>query len=211
MLLVALLTVACGDDSGLAETGGDEGANGATTTLAPGGATTTAGPIRVAGAITVGGENLPNADAGDGAAVGMTAPEVTGPGFDGELLTFANGEPRVVVFLAHWCGHCQAELDELGAWLAAGNTLPAGVAIQSISTREAPDAANYPPEKWLAAEGWEHPVMVDDTAETLAQAFGLSGTPMWVAINAEGTVVARVSGTQGPETIVALMNTALSA
>ena len=178
LLLVALL-VACGDDSGLTEVGSDQGAGGATTTLAAGGATTTEGPFRVADAITVVGENLPSADAGDGAAIGMAAPEVTGPSFDGSPLTFANGAPRVVVFLAHWCGHCQAELDELGAWLAAGNTLPPGVAIQSISTREAPDAANYPPEAWLAAAGWEHPVMVDDSAETLAQAFGLRGTPMW--------------------------------
>ena len=63
------------------------------------------------------GEVLPRLDASLAAdpAVGMTAPTITASYFDNSETTidFADGQPRVVMFMAHWCPHCQAEVTAL--------------------------------------------------------------------------------------------------
>ena len=44
-----------------------------------------------------------------------------------------DGTPKIVVFLAHWCPHCQAEVPVIQQWLDEGN-LPDDVEMISIST-----------------------------------------------------------------------------
>jgi len=150
--------------------------------------------------VTISGTFLTPLAGGTDAAVGAIAPEVTGFGFDGHPVTFSNGAPRAVLLLAHWCPHCQAEVDELSAYLTDHN-LPDGVEIETISTWVDPGRGNYPPSKWLNGVSWPFTVLADDESFTAANAFGLSGTPMWVFIDANGVVVERVSRI-GPETLV---------
>ena len=122
------------------------------------------------------------------AAVGMTIPTVTAPGGSIAL----DGRPKVLLFLAHWCPHCQAEVPVVQAWLDAGG-LPEGVDLISVSTSIDPSRPNYPPEDWLAREGWTPPTIVDPTG-AVADAYGLAAFPFWVFVGDDGTVRSRMTG-----------------
>lgn len=127
------------------------------------------------------------------AAVGELAPTLAGASFDGSRVTLGgSGRPAIVVFLAHWCSHCQAEVPQVQAWIDSGG-VPDGVDVVSISTAADSAAPNYPPETWLAREGWTPPVMVDPTG-SIATAFGLSAYPYFVFVDADGTVAGRTTG-----------------
>jgi cytochrome c biogenesis protein CcmG, thiol:disulfide interchange protein DsbE len=130
-------------------------------------------------------------------AIGRAAPAVTGSSFDGTAVRLANdGTPKVLVFLAHWCPVCQREVPVISSW-AAANGAPQGVAIYGVATGTTSTRPNYPPQAWLEREGWPFPVMADDADGSAANAFGLSGYPYFVAIDAGGNVVDRQSGAIG--------------
>jgi len=132
-------------------------------------------------------------------AVGQPAPEVTGQGIDGsanagqDVTIGATGQPQLLVFLASWCPHCQAELPELVEWLDAGN-LPDNVELTAVVTGLDSTRPNWPPNDWLEREGYTGQTIVDDADGTIAQTYGMSGTPFWVAIDGNGQVVARAAG-----------------
>jgi thiol-disulfide isomerase/thioredoxin len=135
------------------------------------------------------GGSLPQFQAPDGdPAIGMTIPTVTAPGGSITL----DGKAKVLMFLAHWCPHCQAEVPLVQAWVDAGN-LPADVELISVSTAIDPSRPNYPPDAWLEREGWTAPVITDE-AGTVADAYGLAAFPFWVFVNADGTVAGRLTG-----------------
>ena len=157
---------------------------------APGGS----GSGAAAEAPTITGTPLATFEGADGdPAVGQPAPEVIGKDFTGKPVTIAaDGRPKVVVFLAHWCPHCQQEVPVIQAWVTAGG-VPTGVDLVSVATGIDPSAPNYPPEAWLAREGWTVPVIVDPT-NSVAAAYGLSAYPFWVFIGPDGNVRARTTG-----------------
>ncbi len=127
------------------------------------------------------------------AAVGLPAPTVVGASFDGRPVTIGgSGRPQIVMFVAHWCPHCQAEVPLVQAWIDQGG-LPDGVDIVTVSTSVNPDAPNYPPDEWLAREGWTPPVMVDPTG-SVSTAFGLQAFPYFVFVDADGDVAGRLTG-----------------
>jgi thiol-disulfide isomerase/thioredoxin len=64
----------------------------------------------------------------------------------------------VVVFVAHWCPHCQAEVPRIVALAKAGKV---SVPIVGVATGTDASAPNYPPSAWLQREGWPYPVLVD--------------------------------------------------
>lgn len=170
---------------------------GGSSTVAPSAASGAAGgsgSAPAAGAPVITGPALadfqgPNGDP----AVGRSAPEVTGADFDGTAVSIrADGRPKVVIFLTHWCPHCQAEVPLIQAWVNAGG-VPAGVDLVSVATGIDPAAPNYPPDAWLEREGWTVPVIVDP-ANSVAAAYGLSAYPFWVFIGPDGNVRARSSG-----------------
>ena len=153
------------------------------------------------GAPTVTGEALSPFGNGADTAVGTLAPSVSGEDFAGNAVEIANdGRPKMIVFLAHWCSHCQAEVPVVQAWFEAG-LLPQGVDIYSVITGTDAARGNYPPSAWLEGEGWTVPVIVDDEANTVASAFGLNAFPYWVFVHADGTVAARTTGETSPETL----------
>jgi cytochrome c biogenesis protein CcmG/thiol:disulfide interchange protein DsbE len=136
-------------------------------------------------------------DTGGDPAVGEQAPTVSGPGRDGTTLVApADGRPTVLLFLAHWCPHCQAEVPVVGDWVEAGN-LPESVDLVGVATATSENRPNYPPSSWLDRENW--PVStIADASGVAAQAYGLSAFPFWVAIDANGTVVERRTGELTP-------------
>ena len=143
---------------------------------------------------TIAGDSLPQFQGGDDDdAVGMVAPTVEGTDFSGNRVSItADGRPKVIVFLAHWCPHCQAAVPLLQTWVSAGGA-PEGVDLVSVATGIDPSRPNYPPDAWLQRERWTVPVIAD-TSNTVAQAYGLPGYPYWVFVGADGKVVARTVG-----------------
>ncbi len=158
---------------------------------APGGS---ASGVDAATPPVISGDPLPRFESPVGdPAIGMPAPAVDGSSFDGSATAIAPGaRPTVVIFLAHWCSHCQAEVPVLQAWVNAGG-LPAGIDFVSVATAIDPGRPNYPPDAWLTREGWTVPVIVDPT-DAVAEAYGLSAFPFWTFIGADGTVRARATG-----------------
>jgi thiol-disulfide isomerase/thioredoxin len=124
----------------------------------------------------------------------MTIPTVIGQSFDGSPVEIApGGKPKVVMFLAHWCPHCQAEVPRLQEWLDT-NGVPTDVDFFAVATGTTDTRGNFPPGNWLRREAWSVRTLVDDEQGTAATAFGLSGFPFFVVVDAQGAVVTRVSG-----------------
>ncbi len=144
-------------------------------------------------------------------AYGQPVPSLSGTAIDGSPLEWTAGErPAAIVFLAHWCPACQAEVAELTGWLAAGNNLPKGVDLLSVVTLVDSNRDNYPPSQWLADEGWPFPVLVDSADNEIAGAFGQAGTPFWVLVYGDGTLALRGSGRLPPEALAELFDRMLT-
>ena len=147
-------------------------------------------PVEVVGEVL---EALPESN--DDSTIGLTAPTLNGYAFDGSNLsvTPGDGKPYMLVFLAHWCPHCNREIPRLIEWQASG-AIPADLQIIGVSTAVASDRPNYPPSQWLVAKGWPWPVMVDSEAMDAAEAYGVSGYPFFALVGADGKVKVRGSG-----------------
>ncbi|MFM7772046.1 MAG: TlpA family protein disulfide reductase [Acidimicrobiaceae bacterium] len=128
-------------------------------------------------------------------AVGMMAPVLTGQGFTGNKIVTTPGTPTLLVFLTHWCPHCQREVPLLVKWNSSGE-IPSGLDVIAITTSTDPASPNFPPSEWLAREQFPAlwPVMTDSGEKTAANAMGVSGFPFFVLIDAEGKVALRISG-----------------
>lgn len=145
--------------------------------------------------VSVEGRPLPGYSPGvDDPAVGMPTPTFKAETFTGSPVNMAaDGRPKVVMFLAHWCPHCQADVRSLQAWLDNGGST-GGVDLYAVSTWADSAKPNFPPSDWLERENWTITTAVDDRENTLAASYGLSGTPMYVFIDAENIVRMRYSG-----------------
>jgi thiol-disulfide isomerase/thioredoxin len=164
------------------------------------------------GSVVVSGAALPgftgSGAIADDPAVGAAMPSVDGADFDGtEVAIGPDGVAKGVLFLAHWCSHCQAEVPRVVEWLATTGGVP-GVEIAAVSTAMDPVQVNYPPDEWLEREGWPTPVLVDDEDGTAFAAFGGTSFPYWVFVDAEGRVVARTAGELDITTLEAFLTLA---
>lgn len=160
----------------------------------PGVTVVPSGPVNF-GDIRVSGAALPEApQAGADPAIGQAVPEIKGEQFNGDALTIpASGTPKVVMFLAHWCPHCQKEVPEISAYLAK-NGMPAGVDLYAVATSSNETRPNFPASKWLVKEGWPVRTIADSEKNAAAAAYGVTGFPYFVAVGADGKVLARTSG-----------------
>lgn len=154
------------------------------------------------GDVTITGTSLPRFDPNlaTDPAIGQPAPTLTGIGPDGGAVTIEPGEddlPMVVAVVAHWCSHCNADMAVLAPHLAAQPL--EGVLLRTVSTFVDEGRENYPPSTWLKRMEWPGPAILDSPESAGADAFGASGTPFWVFIDAEGRVVERWSGELGVE------------
>jgi cytochrome c biogenesis protein CcmG/thiol:disulfide interchange protein DsbE len=177
---------------------------------------TSSGSVSEFSDITVTGDALPAFDSvssATDAAIGMTAPVVSGKGFTGtQITTDGAGTPTLLVFLAHWCPHCQREVPLLVQWEKDGKT-PTGVDVIAVATGTDPANPNYPPSEWLAREEFPAlwPVIADSKDKAAANAFGLSGYPYFVLVDAQGKVFKRASGEIAMDDLTAMINEMIGA
>lgn len=155
--------------------------------------------------VTVRGDRLPGFAPGEDAALGMTAPEVESVDFSGAPSDILHdGTPKMIIFLAHWCPHCQREVPVLQNWINQ-NGIPEGVEFLSVATSIDRARPNYPPDEWLQREGWTPRVVVDDSGGDISVAYGLTAFPYYVVIDGDGTVLQRFGGEQDPAVVGGLL------
>jgi cytochrome c biogenesis protein CcmG, thiol:disulfide interchange protein DsbE len=185
-----------------AAAGGDDGSGSSKSGSAQSGRATT----RETGAVAVAGATLPRytGPTGDD-AVGDTIPTLTGQSFDGSQMTIGpTGAPQVVMFLAHWCPHCQAQVP-LIVDLAKQGTFE-GLGVSTVATGTNANYPNYPPSAWLESEDWPFPVMADSAQSTAAQAYGLPSYPFFVFVDADGKVAGRATGELSPDDLTEILD-----
>ncbi len=137
----------------------------------------------------------------DDPAVGQPVPLVSGVDYEGNVTMIdpATDGPTMVVLLAHWCPHCNAEIPVLNEWRDSGE-IPDGLNIVGVSTGASADAPNFPPDEWLVDKDWQWPVLADDAAPDAESpppamgAYGGTSYPTLVFVDAEGLVQQRLSG-----------------
>lgn len=165
------------------------------------------------GEVTIEGENLPFFEVGAAdPAAGMTAPTVTGEDFDGNEITIGpDGRAKIIVMLAHWCPHCQAEVPVIQDWVESGG-LPEGVDLYGVTvlTNRVRDGSTWPPQDWLAEEGWTSPTVKDDEEESVVTAYGLSSTPTYVVLGPDNENLGRLAGEIGVQGLNQIASTAQS-
>ena len=146
-------------------------------------------------------------DDGPDTAVGLFAPEVVGTDYaDNPVSITLDGQAKVIIFVAHWCQHCQREVPIVQEWLN-NTTLPDNVDLYAVSTSISSTRENYPPSSWLDREGWTPPVIVDDATSSVGNAYGLTAFPFWAFVSSDGTVLARVTGGIAPSDLDAAVAT----
>jgi cytochrome c biogenesis protein CcmG/thiol:disulfide interchange protein DsbE len=166
--------------------------------------------------MTVEGESLPVLeDPDDDPAVGAVPPTLFGQGFDGTPITAGAGDtnPTMLVFLAHWCPHCNAEIPRL-IQLADEGRLPDDLEIIGVSTGVSPDRPNFPPSEWTVDMGWPWPMIADGVdleAGTFVgtDAYGVSAFPFVTIIGDDGTVASRWTGESSVDELDAKIDAAL--
>lgn len=158
------------------------------------------------GTPTITGDPLPDfAEFANDPAVGLLIPEVTGADFGGtEVSILRDGRVKVLMFFAHWCDVCRREVPSITNWLT-GATLPEGVDLISVSSGVRSNRVNYPPSKWFASEGWPVPLIMDDAADSVGRAYGLTAYPYFIFVDADGRVVLRLVGAVPVATIASII------
>lgn len=169
--------------------------------------------IRVeTGALEVRGAALPglgDATPAEDPAVGLPAPVLIGQDYDGNTVRVdaAVDGPTMVVFLAHWCPHCNNEIPRLNELRDEG-AFPADLNIVAVSTALNPTQPNFPPSQWLVDKDWTFPVIADGIEVEVeppfigARVYGVDGFPFTTLIAADGTVAARWSGEREPAEVL---------
>lgn len=151
----------------------------------------------------------PSDSGGTDPALGQPAPVLSGADIDGEPMTVGepDGAGQVVLFVAHWCPACQQEVPTVQQALDA-DELPEEVDLVAVSTSVDPARDNYPPDEWLADEGWQVPTLRDDgdSAALAAYTGGAGSFPFWAFLDADGRVVARHAGMLPPDDLASVMS-----
>ena len=159
------------------------------------------------GEVTVEGDDLPVLPSGAAdPAVGLTAPTVSGEDLQGNDITIGpDGRAKILVLLAHWCPHCQREVPVIQQWVEGGG-LPEGVDLYgaTVLTNRVRDGDTWPPQDWLAEEGWTSPTVKDDQSGSIVAAYGMTGTPTYVVLGPDNENLGRLSGEIGVEGLNAL-------
>jgi cytochrome c biogenesis protein CcmG, thiol:disulfide interchange protein DsbE len=156
-------------------------------------------------AVTVEGEALPlYDDALAGAAdpaIGMPAPKVTGQSFDGQAVVYDPSDGKqLIMFVTHWCSHCQAEVPRVSPWLAGGNNAaPVNLVATRYDASLVGQGPTLEPSTWLEANEWPGPILADSAESEAASVYGLPAFPYYVLIGDDGNVMGRLSGEQSTQ------------
>lgn len=143
--------------------------------------------------------------------IGTSAPILRGFNFRHEAVNVepgASNAPTMLVFLAHWCPHCNREVPRLLKWKSDG-LVPENLRVVGVATGSRNDQPNWPPSQWLSDFKWPWEVMADSQNQDAAVAYGLSGYPFMVLIDANGKVAYRMSGEVEVEDLVRIIDNTL--
>ncbi len=192
--LVVLVVVVGGVAVAVSRSKSDSNTAAGGTASPSGGTVVPAGDVDY-GTVTVDGAALTAASATDPSpATGATLPTVTGETFDGSTVTIApDGKPQIIMGIAHWCPHCQAEVPRIQDWLDT-NGMPADVNIVAVATANDASRGNFPAGTWLRDVKWSVPTMVDDDQSAAGQALGVGSFPYFLVVGADGKVIQQTSG-----------------
>ena len=144
-------------------------------------------------------------------SIGTAAPVVSGESFDRTPITIGGptDSPTMVVFLAHWCPHCNDEIPEL-IELEESGALPDDLEIIAVSTAVADDRDNYPPSEWLDEKGWPWAAMADNEELTAISVFGGTAFPFTTILDEDGIVLGRRGGSAPADVILEFIEASLA-
>lgn len=165
-------------------------------TASPSGGTVVPNGTMDYGTVAVTGSSLAALpQTGTDPAVGQEIPRISGTQFNGQQLDIVptDGKAKIIMVVAHWCPHCQAEVPRVQSWLDEAG-MPANIELVTVATSNSPSKPNFPATDWLRREKWSVPTIVDDKENQAGQALGVSGFPYFVVVDAQGRVVYRTSG-----------------
>lgn len=162
--------------------------------------------------VTVTGAALPVlSTSGDDPALDGPAPVLAGFDFRSNPVTVnAADDTRdtLLVFLAHWCPHCNEEVPKLIEWKEKG-LVPSNLRVVGVTTGSRNDAPNWPPSDWIEEKKWPFEVLADDESQTAAMAYGLNAYPFMAVVDADGVLRARFSGVVEPTALNEIIAAAL--
>ena len=147
------------------------------------------------GETTITGDLLPTyaGENDDNVAIGLSAPTFSGPNENSEIIALEkNGNAKAILFLAHWCNYCQAEVPSVQEWIDTIG-VPEGIDIIAVATSIDRSRGNYPPHDWLERESWSE-TQIYDLDKKIGDAYGLTSFPYWVFLDNELNVKARRTG-----------------
>ena len=143
-------------------------------------------------------------DNDDNVAPGLPAPIFSAPNEFSEIVSLEkNGNSKALLFLAHWCGYCQKEVPVVQGFIDKFG-IPDGVDVIAVATSIDRGRENYPPQRWLADEGWSETQLYDLDRE-IGNAYGLTAFPYWVFLDKDLNVVARRTGNLPADMVGALL------
>ena len=158
------------------------------------------------GEINVSGEPLPQyaGENDDNVALGLTAPTFSAPDQNSEIFQLEkNGNSKALLFLAHWCPHCQREVPVVQRFIDS-NGVPPGIDVIAVATSIDRGRDNYPPQEWLQREGWSE-TQIYDLDREIGEAYGLNAFPYWVFLDKDLNVLARRTGNLPEDMVGALL------
>jgi len=134
-------------------------------------------------------------------AANIIIPDIEGISISGEPFKIQNdGRKKIILFLAHWCPHCQVEVEVFESWIKTRG-VPEDFDIYGIATANNPSQEKYPPETWLKEGNWEFPTIIDTDSDNIAKIFGVTSFPYWVLVDSENKILTRLTGTFKEEDI----------
>ena len=158
------------------------------------------------GEINVDGESLPSyaGENDDNVALGLTAPTFSAPDQNSEIFILEkDGNSKALLFLAHWCPHCQREVPVVQSFIDS-NGVPPGIDVIAVATSIDRGRDNYPPQEWLEREGWSE-IQIYDLDREIGEAYGLNAFPYWVFLDKDLNVIARRTGNLPEDMVGALL------
>ena len=158
------------------------------------------------GEISVVGDSLPQyaGENDDNVALGLAAPTFSAPDQNSEIFQLEkNGNSKALLFLAHWCPHCQREVPVVQRFIDS-NGVPPGIDVIAVATSIDRGRDNYPPQEWLEREGWSE-TQIYDLDREIGEAYGLNAFPYWGFLDKDLNVLARRTGNLPEDMVGALL------
>ena len=158
------------------------------------------------GEISVVGDSLPQyaGENDDNVALGLAAPTFSAPDQNSEIFQLEkNGNSKALLFLAHWCPHCQREVPVVQRFIDS-NGVPPGIDVIAVATSIDRGRDNYPPQEWLQREGWSE-TQIYDLDREIGEAYGLNAFPYCVFLDKDLNVLARRTGNLPEDMVGALL------